>query len=405
MAVLYESTSFVNPADRTDERDWIPMDVTAGPWGEIWIIQRAERSGAFDDVTECTMRGSMSFDSSDDDCISLIGSTVGIADPTNAEPATDANDRAHLVSDYNAWHFMRRPAGIAFGPAETTLMPDSLGARGPDGSALITEPVSYMYPFATCHETITGNFTDESPFIGPSLWTADPSLYNGDNGSETWSNGSHLDMVHGSQYCTGIAWERDNVYWTTNGAADSFDKYDFAQPHLAGHFYHEDATITRYQWAADGPVRVPDVPSNMMVDSGTLYVADSGNGRVIAMPIDATGTDAGTFFSYEGLECDRIGEAPLGVVIDEAALSAEWGAEVVPSGLGVLDPETLVVANSASGHISLVGVDGSIVRTIDTGTGPGIGGLTVRDGVIYFVQMTERRLYRIDVESGVVPGS
>jgi hypothetical protein len=400
-SVVYEAVTRRNPGDTSDVRDWIPIDVTNGPWGEVWIIQRLERSGEFDDVTECTERGAMNFDTSDDDCISLEGSTVSIAEPANPEPASADNGRAIQTIDYNAWHFMSRPAGIAFGADETTVTPDFPGAQDRFGTPYITEPVTYMFPFATCSEAAYGNFSDGAPFMGPSLWTADPAYYNGDNGSAEYSNGSHLDMVHGTQYCTGIAWERDNVYWAINGAADAFDKYDFGMPHLSGHFYHEDATITRYQWDADGPVRVPDVPSNAMIEDGTLYVADSGNGRVIAMPIDAAGEDAGTWFSFEGLECDRIANAPLSVVVDEATLAGEWGAAAVPSGLGVLDAETLV-ANSASGHISLVGLDGTIIRTIDTDLGEGIGGLTVFGDTVYFVHMTERKLYRLDVESGVV---
>jgi hypothetical protein len=403
--VAYEAVTRRHPGDRTDVRDWIPIDVAAGPWGEVWIIQRLQRSGAFDDVTECTERGAMNFDTSDDDCISLEGSTVSIADPANPEPASADNGRAILTIDFNAWHFMSRPSAIAFGAEETTVTPDHPGAQDRYGTPYITAPVTYMFPFATCSEAAYGNFTDGAPFMGPSLWTADPAYYNGENGSEEYSNGSHLDMVHGTQYCTGIAWERDNVYWAINGTADAFDRYDFGLPHLSGHFYHEDATITRYQWDGDGPVRVPDVPSNAMIQDGTLYVADSGNGRVIAMNIDATGEDAGTWFSFEGLECDRYANAPLSVVVDEATLSAEWGAGAVPSGLGVLNSETLVVANNASGHISLIGLDGTVIRTIDTGLGEGIGGLTVFGDTVYFVHMTERKLYRLDVESGVVAGT
>ncbi len=403
--VVYEAVTRRHPGDRTDVRNWIPVDVTSGPWGEVWIIQQTSRGDIeFDDVTECTERAIMNFDTTDDDCFALEGSTVAISDPGSDEVATADNGRAILVVDANSWHFMRRPSSIAFGPDETTITPDHPGAQDRFGTPYISEPVTYMFPFATCSDTITGNFTDGSPFIGPSLWTADPSIYNGENGTEEYSNGSHLDMVHGTQYCTGIAWERDNVYWAINGAADAFDKYDFGLPHLAGHFYHEDASITRYQWDGDGPVRVPDVPSNAMIQDGVLYVADSGNGRVIAMAIDATGEDAGTWFSFEALESDRIANAPLDTVVDEATLSAEWGAAAVPSGLGVLDAETLVVANHASGHISLVGLDGTVIRTIDTGLGEGLGGLTVFGDTVYFVHMIERKLYRLDVETGTVAG-
>ena len=45
--------------------------------------------------------------------------------------------------------------------------------RIPHGAA-----TTYTDIFATCHEHWTGNYTDAPPFIGPTLWTGDPSIYN-----------------------------------------------------------------------------------------------------------------------------------------------------------------------------------------------------------------------------------
>ena len=41
-------------------------------------------------------------------------------------------------------------------------------------------------------------------------------------------------MVHATQNCMGIAWERDNVYWTLNGEEGTLDRYDFGVPHVPG---------------------------------------------------------------------------------------------------------------------------------------------------------------------------
>jgi hypothetical protein len=79
-------------------------------------------------------------------------------------------------------------------------------------------------------------------------------------------------------------------------------------------------------------------------------------------------------------------------------LGAAWGTSAPePSGLALLDANTLVVADHATGNVSLLELDGTPIRTIATGTGSGLGGLEVLNGRVYFVQMSERRVYRIDV--------
>ena len=375
-------------------REWLPKDLAVHPGGELWVVQQMERDPAFDDETECTSRG---LSGAPNDCVSQQGSTVAITNPTAAEPATGENGRANLVVDANAWHFMRRPSSIAFGAAETTLNPDDPGAEG----AGLTAPITFTNTFATCHEHWTGNPTDSPPFIGPTLWTADPAIYNGENGSFEWSNGSHLDMVHATQYCMGIAHERENVYWTFNGEEGALDRYDFGKPHFQGHHDHSDGDVERYYLAdGDGLSRLPYVPSNMVIHGTDLFVADTGNGRVIRFDLSSEAVEMFSFRTFENI--DAAGMVGLGyeVVLDADTLGAEWGGESEPSGLTVMDDGTLVVANHATGHISLFELDGTLVRTLDTGFGAGLGGLTALDGALYFVQMNERLVYRVDV---VVP--
>lgn len=390
LAVVYESVSFEAAGM---SRPWLPYDVTPSTHGELWVVQRMERLPDFDENSECTSRSQTG---APNDCLGLQGSTVAIRNPTSNEPATD--NRANLVVDANAWHFMRRPAGIAFGVAETTLQPDDPRALDPvTGEPLIDEPTGYRDIFATCHEHWTGNFTDFPPFIGPSLWTADPEIYNGVNGTFSWSNGSHLDMVHATQDCVGIAWEQGNVYWVFNGAEGSLDRYDFGAPHYPGAEDHSDGEVTRY--TLDSPLaRTPNVPSNLVMQDNYLYVADTGNGRVVRLDLDQAFAEDGTFLTFESLVGDLM-EATVDTVVDSAALQAAWGDSVEPSGLAFFDADTVVVANHASGHLSLFSPEGEELRTIDTELGPGIGGLTVMDGVIYFTHITERKVYRVDVET------
>jgi hypothetical protein len=373
-------------------RPWVPMDLTPSTHGELWVVQRMERLPEFDEFTECTSRSQAG---QPNDCLGLQGSTVALRDPANPELAS--GERVNLVVDANAWHFMRRPSGIAFGVESTTLPADDPRALDPiTGEPLLTEAATYPDIFATCHEHWTGNFTDSSPFIGPSLWSADPEIYNGVNGDFEWSNGSHLDMVHATQNCMGIAWEQGNVYWLFNGEEGALDRYDFGVPHVPGAADHDDGEVTRY--VLDSPLaRVPNVPSNLVMRGDALYVADTGNGRVARFDLAQEMTPDGTFRTYEALPAEQM-RATLATVVSREALAAAWGAEVEPSGLAFYDEDTFVVANHASGQISLVRAeDGEILRTEDTGLGAGIGGLTVMDGLVYFTHMGTRGVYRVDV--------
>ena len=389
--VFSEVYSAVSYTEGGFDREYLPIDLAVHPDGELWVVQRMERDPAFDDDTECTTAG---LSGAPNDCVSQQGTTVGISDPAADEPATAENGRASLVMDANAWHFMRRPAAIAFGAEELVLHPDDPGAEGAD----LTEPITYVDTFATCHEHWTGNTTDQPPFIGPTLWTADPEVYNGMNGSFEWSNGSHLDMVHGTQYCMGIAYERENIYWVHNGAGGVIDRYDFGAPHHAGHHDHEDANVERYLMpVGDELVRVPNVPSNMLIDGETLWIADTGNGRVLRFDLSSPVVRFGTFTTSDGYPGESFEGLTYGAVLDAPTLEAEWGGPALPSGLAMLPDGTMVVASHDTGHLTLFDADGTVVRTIDTGLGAGLGGVTVLGGDVYFVQMTERRVYRVDL--------
>ena len=387
-ADVYAATNYT---EQGVDRMWLPKDLAVHPDGELWVIQQMEREGSFTDEDECTQRG---LAGAPNDCVAQQGSTVALTSPAAAEPASEANGRARLVVDANSWHFMRRPAGIAFGAPELVLEPGDPGAEDTG----ITEPLTFTNTFATCHEHATGNPTDMAPFIGPSLWTADPEIYDGTNGSFEWSNGSHLDMVHATQYCMGIAYEGGNTYWLFNGADGFLDRYDFGAPHHPGHYDHSDAVIERYLLpVGEELARVPGVPSNLVIDGRALWVADTGNGRVLRFDLDSPTTQFGNFATYEGTLAPTIDGLAYAAVLDSAALGAEWGGAVEPSGLTLLPDGTLVVASHATGHLTLFDADGTIVRTIDTGTGPGLGGVSSIDGTLYVVQMNQRRVLRVDV--------
>ncbi|MEM9069857.1 MAG: hypothetical protein AAGE52_15195 [Myxococcota bacterium] len=360
-------------------REWLPKDLGAHPDGELWVVQQMERDPSYDDETECTAAATAG--GAPNDCVSLQGSTVAIRDPSSDVPATADNGRANLVVDFNAWHFMRRPSGIAFGARELVLDHTHPGAEDTG----LTEPVVFTNTFATCHEHWTANATDMPPFIGPTLWTADSAIYNGDNGDFDWSNGSHLDMVHATRYCMGIAYESGNTYWAFDGNGGFLDRYDFGSPHHPGHHNHDDADIERYFLPlGDRLLRVPNVPSNMLIHGDELWVADTGNGRVLRFDLSGGATIAGSTRSFEGYEIEVFD----GMTFAEVLTTEE------PSGLTRLADGTMLVADHTSGELIVFERDGTEIRRIQVGGG--LGGLTNIGDAIYVVQMDERRVVRLD---------
>lgn len=206
-------------------------------------------------------------------------------------------------------------------------------------------------------------------------------------------------MVHSTPYCMGIAYDSGNVYWTFNGEGGTIDRYDFNLPHVPGHYYHDDAHVSRYDFGGDLLVRMPNVPSNLEIVGPHLYVADTGNGRLVRFD-RSLGEITGGFRTHEGLDAQLMTGMPLETVASAEVLSAEWGGgRVEPSGLAVVDADTLIVGNYATGHLTLVDLDGTVRRTIDTGLGEGLAGITVIDGTIYFAHMGQRRVYRMDVDT------
>ena len=394
---IYEAP-IANDRRAGEMRPWLPVDLDEGTDGDLWVIHRMDRE-EFSDSEECTNRGIATGTSDDDNCFGLQGGTAAISDPGAASMATIENGRVNFVVDENSFHFMRRPTAIAFGLAEDTLEPGDPGTLNRDGSPAVTETQTLTHIFATCAEHATGNLTDDAPFMGPSLWTGDREIYsNGARGAFEWSNGSHLDMVHGTQYCMGMAWERDQVFWVLNGAVGAVDRYDFNKPHTPGHFYHEDATVTRYLPPRDALGRVDDVPSNLEIDGDTLFIADTLNARIVTLSLTEDIAPSSLFLTYENIEGDIVRNPTLTELVTAAELLAEWGADARPSGLATVDAETLVIADYTSGQISVIDREsGEIVRTVDTGLGTGIGGMTAMQGSIYFAHMTTRQVYRIDI--------
>jgi hypothetical protein len=277
--------------------------------------------------------------------------------------ADGAGPNGEIKVDANSWHFMRRPPAIAFGDDDT---------------------------FATCGEHRTGNFDDNlADFMGPTLWSADPVIFGPDGPG---GNGSHLDMLHATPFGMGIAHERGNAYWVFNGDAGALDRYDFRAPHVPGGEDHSDGEATRY--VLGELAREPGVPSHLEYDprDGSVYVADTGNGRVVR--VDSTSGMPG-----EPLICDdiQLGNTVAQVVDSTVEVIVPAGVLEQPSGLA-LSGDVLFVTDSATSRIVAFSLDGEELGAFDTGLPPGtLAGIVVGpDGRAYISDLSTGVVRRIE---------
>lgn len=317
--------------------------------GELWAVLRRSHDGSPCNEPLPGTRPARS-------CEDLAGAVAIFPDATVAAP------EVRVDQDPNAWHFMRLPTAIAFGPGDT---------------------------FATSGEARTGNWDDDpSDFMGPTLWSSDPAIF---GIQPEGKNGSHLDMLHASPFAMGIAHERDNVYWVANGQAGSLDRYDFARPHEIGGADHSDGRVWRW---LDGELeRVPGVPAHLAFDrgSGTLYAVDAGHRRVIAVDT-ASGRDEGQV----GSDDDQLGPIPLRVEPAQRDLVPPGRLEA-PSGLS-LAGRYLYVTDSATATLVAFDLEGREVARYPTGLPPGVlAGVAIGpDGSAYLGDLADGTIRRLE---------
>ena len=306
---------------------------------ELWAVQRR----APNDLP-CT-------EVDDSGCNDLIGRTVIIS------AATSDAWQNRLKADPNGWHFMRRPTSIAFGGGEL---------------------------FATCHEARTGNYTDDTAdYIGPTLWSSDPAIF---AIQPPGKNGSHLDMLHETPFCMGIAHHTANAYFTFNGQIGSIDAYDFQAPHEVGGEDHKDGRMRRF---VEGQLlRVPEIPSHLAYDARTreLFIADTGNGRVAVLDT-ASGTPGAPIDANEPMaECVSMDGGVLRDFVPPGTIGA-------PSGV-TLHEGVVLVADNQSSRIWAFDRAGQVVLSVDTGLPGGtLAGIEVGP---------DRRIYAADLLGGRV---
>jgi hypothetical protein len=292
-------------------------------------------------------------------CDALEGKMAIIRGASGPSPETE------IVVDGNSWHFLRRPMGLAFGPEERRQF------------------------LCTCGEARTANYTDEEvPYNGPVLWDADPELFGAAPRPPT--NSTHVDMLHATPYCMGVAHEQANVYWVFNGDVGALDRYDFNQPHEPGADDHSDGEVWRY--AERELLRVPGVPSHLAYDSRRrlLYASDSGNGRVVALDT-ASGFEDGTIVTYETIPTHlRMSGATVTEILAPGTLS-------VPSGL-TLREGVLFVTDHETSRIIAMDLDGNVIRELETDLAPNsLAGISIGpDQKAYITDLQTGRVLRIE---------
>ena len=264
--------------------------------------------------------------------------------------------------DPAASHFMDRPPALAFG-------------------AVVEE---WGQTWATCGDSDNGG----NDFMGPALFSADPAVF---AHATPDGLGSHLDMLHSTTFCRGIAHVEANVFWVFNSNKKSLDKYDFNEDHGPGADDHSDGRIYRY--ASGAVLGIDDTPSHLAYNSEDLqlYIADTGNKRIAKLDT-ASGTPGSTFSGFEDVvERRRMDDAVVVDVVPPGALEA-------PSGIEIRSGLLYVTDNATSRFHAFDMANGQLVRTLDTGLPPGsLAGLTFGpDGKVYFVDLISARVYRID---------
>jgi hypothetical protein len=281
---------------------------------------------------------------------------------------TETQKSVHII-DPAANHFMEEVSSIAFG---------SPGR------------------FATCQESgnTYNNQSRPNLFMGPTLWDANLNIFGKTNPDavryQGFDLGSHLDMLHESPYCMGIAWAWDEAYWVFEGLTNSIALVDFRADHGPGFDDHSDGVTLRY---APGQIkRVPGIPSHLAYDDqrGILVIADTGNQRIGLLNVKQGGEDLVRQAVKEP------GTLLLDVMdgADIVSLPNTEGLLAAPSGIALHD-DLIYVSDAQSGVIVALTWEGEIVDWLHTNA-PGVFGLEFdQNGHLYLAHGPQNLVVKI----------
>lgn len=275
--------------------------------------------------------------------------------------AGKSNQLSRWRRDSNAGHFLRMGSAIAFG----------------DNGL-----------WANSNESDNGG----DMFMGPALWPSDSTIYSKVHQNDNML-GSHCDMLHQSSWAMGIAHETGNVYWIFDGYKNQSNicKYDFAKPHEYGGDDHSDGKIWRYTEIK--VLRVANIPSHMIMDkaTGMLYIADTGNKRILKVNTK-TGSVAGNLTQNS--------ENIAGYYKVTGTTSETYVSTGLTQPCGIDFSEgRLIVTDYSNGDIIIYNTTGASaveMGRIKTGS-KGIMGVKVGpDGKIWYVDNVANKVVRIE---------
>ncbi len=279
-------------------------------------------------------------------------------------PGTGTQTAEKRVDVY-ANHFMEEVSSIAFGAPDNTADDHEISTVG------------------TCQES-RNTYNDTAPpndFMGPALWPADLDLF-AEVAQTGFLLGSHLDMLHQSPMCMGIAHIVGNKYWVFDGQNAALTWYDFQVPHGYGEDDHSDGLIRRYSDVV--LTRVPDVPGHIDTDgSGRVFVADTGTGRILRVDPEPAAEVGSLSQFFEPL--DEFTEY-RGAIVDELVTGLDE-----PSGIAFVDGR-LYVSDHGSGDLI----------AFDAETGAELGRVAVGAGVMGIALGPDGRIWYANGEADEV---
>ena len=240
--------------------------------------------------------------------------------------------------------------------------------------------ISENSTFANTLDCQDANNNASGLFSGLTLWDSDTSIYARVHQNDDML-GSHIDMIHQSPFSEGIASVGGNVYWLFDGYHNAICKYDFGVPHETGGDDHSDGSVWRHSDVAVD--RVPGLSSHMEIDtvSGWLYIADTGNERILRMDpnsgqfaqnLNPYGEPLALYWRMSGTDWNIVADTDL----------------IYPTGLDIYD-NRLLVSDFANGDIIIYDITQDPVvelGRIETGLSNEIMGLKVSpEGAIWFL--------------------
>ncbi len=266
-----------------------------------------------------------------------------------------ADQKVRNYQDPAADHFMDEVSSLAFGDEQD-----------------VTDATGVSRAFGSCQESKG----DGDLFMGPVLWPSERDTFA--EGGLDGPLGSHLDMLHQSPDCMGIAWDhRGNKYWVFDGYNGELKWFDFQTNHGYGNDDHADGVVRFYPEVKLD--RVAGVPGHLVLDpdSGLLYIANTGDGEILEVDT-RSGDDvgAGDCIQFEPLEdCREYGGVDSRVLVE--------GLDE-PSGIALTGGH-LLVSDHGTGEIIAYDLAGAELERITATDGPGVMGLEVGpDGTLWY---------------------